>query len=503
MTRGLALLAAASVCAVEYSPMGAAPTKPPSKKALDAYQKLLRKELLLSLPGANLSIGAEGVYAQTDMPPRALALSIPSKYVLTVQEALGSGVGSYINKRSRELPRTIPRHFILAMWVLFEKHMVGPRSRGLWHAWIDTLPPLDNCTYFWSEAELELLEEERALKKTYARRRKLEEEFHSLVRVLLAGGLQDELPDGVQIALADYAWAIHVVTRYALHLAWDFPILVPLSFRLHPIAASELLEFGEQSDPSIALYVAPEGVRKGAEFTVPYEDGAFNEDLLLHAGYVWDELAATRPRLMLSEGTRDLALPIERRRRRLRDAANWSSPMDFEQSSDELNAEMLAWLRLSFANAAELDAIVAAREDCSAPLSPYGHSDTEDQVVRALLATIDQQLSRYDHSVEEDEHILEHSRRTGKKLSPRAEIAVTYRKLSKQVLQRTASMAREHFKAYQQRRLPHGVRKSGAIGRQESADHGQVHELEPVEKKAKRKRKKRRKTGKPHNKDEL
>eukprot|EP00966_Prymnesium_polylepis_P011911 273399-Prymnesium_polylepis.2 len=200
-----------------------------------------------------------------------------------------------------------------------------------------------------------------------------------MVRVLLEGGLEDDLPNGVSIRVVDYAWAVHVVTRHALHLAWDFPILVPLSFRLHPLAASEVFEYGEQHDPSVALYVAPEGAREGREFTVPSEDGPFNEDLLLHAGYLWDELATTRPRLMLSEGARDLSKSAERKRRRLRDGANWSSPMDFELSSEELNGEMLAWLRLSFASAAELEAIDAPQDDCKAPLSPFGQSTTEDQ----------------------------------------------------------------------------------------------------------------------------
>ncbi|KAL3913275.1 MAG: hypothetical protein SGPRY_008039 [Prymnesium sp.] len=329
----------------------------------------------------------------------------------------------------------------------------------LWHAWINTLPPLDNCTYFWSQSELEELEQERAIKMTLSRRKQIHKEYESLVKVLLDGGLEDALPAGVEVTLSDYAWAVHVVTRYALHLAWDFPIFVPLSIRLHPISSSEVFEFGEQHDPSVVLYASSEGLRVGSEITASSDDGPYNENLLLHAGYVWDEMTATRPRLLLSEGSRDLSRPIEQKRRRLRDGANWSSPMEFEISAEELNPEMLAWLRLSFANEAELDAILAPKTDCDGPLSPHGQSNTEEQVTRAVLATIDQQLAQYDHSVEEDEQILEHIRVPGKKVSPRLEIAVTYRRLCKQVLFRTSHLIKEHLLSYRKGRLELGLHK--------------------------------------------
>lgn len=103
----------------------AAPSSPADSNAFARYLQLLRQELHLSLPAANISVDREGVYARDEMQARALVMSLPAKYVMTVQKALGSGVGSYINKRSRHLPRTIPRHFVLAMWVLYEKHAVS------------------------------------------------------------------------------------------------------------------------------------------------------------------------------------------------------------------------------------------------------------------------------------------------------------------------------------------------------------------------------------------
>lgn len=430
---------------------GGSKARPPDKQKFDAYLAELRKVLGISLPGANISVGMHGATVEQAMGPRSLAMNFPPKYVLTVQKGLGSGVGGYINKQARGLPRTLPRHFILAMWLLYEKHINGKRVRNLWHYWIDTLPPLDNCTWAWDSSELDELEEERVIKRSHSRRELMQKEYDTMVDVLLKeAGLEDDLPNGVTITVDEYAWAVSVVTRYALHLAWDFPIIVPISFRFHPMGAAEVYEWGDEQEPAAVLYVNDEGLRPGMPFTVNTEH--FNDGLLLHGGYVWDDIHATRPRLLLSEGKRDMTNPLEVRRRELRDASNWTSPMDFDQTAEGLNVQMLAWLRLSFANAEELDAISSPHEDCERPLSPpSSKSTTERQVVHALLATLEQVLGRYDYSVEEDEQILLAGRRQ-QSLPPRTELAVTYRKLCKQVLLRTRDFVSEHWKNFQRSR---------------------------------------------------
>jgi len=170
----------------------------------------------------------------------------------------------------------------------------------------------------------------------------------------------------------------------------------------------------------------------------------------------------------------------------MREAANWSSPMDFAQSSVELNGQMLAWLRLSFASAEELDEITS-HTDCESPLSPPGSkSTTERQVVNALLATIEQTLGRYDYSVEEDEAILQSARKQ-QSLPARTEIAVTYRKLCKQVLLKTREFVNEHWRNYQRSR---GGSAPKAIGQPSSAEEPAAEEP-PKRKRKKGKRKKK------------
>ena len=208
----------------------------PDPRAFEAYRELLRREVGISLPAGNLSVEPERVVVRKPMKARHLVTTIPSKYVITVTKALGSSAGGYINRNSANLPRTLPRHFVLAMWLLVEKHMTRPGgARGLFHAWIDTLPPMDNCTVFWTSDELDELEEERVTKRSRARRQQSDGEFVRMVQPLLqGGGLEDDLPNGVTVGPDEYAWAVAVVTKYSLHFAADFPVLVPISFRFHP-----------------------------------------------------------------------------------------------------------------------------------------------------------------------------------------------------------------------------------------------------------------------------
>ena len=128
------------------------------------YRKALLREL--GIPGVNLTYGEGSLLQVTQgFKPGELVLVIPPKYVLTVQEALGSGAGSLINRNSRQLRRTLPRHFVMAMWVLYTKH-VQKRKTDLWYLWLASLPRFDTCPVFWGEDELRMLEEERALKRS-------------------------------------------------------------------------------------------------------------------------------------------------------------------------------------------------------------------------------------------------------------------------------------------------------------------------------------------------
>lgn len=160
-----------------------------------AYLLALRSETGLGLKGGNLTVGRDRAHVNKAMVPSRLALVLPPRWVLTVSDAL-AGV-PYINKAADRLPRTIPRHFVLSMWVLHTRYISTSSRDRLWRLWLEGLPPLDNATLFWSEDEVAALEEERAVQRSTSRRRQLQGEYDDMVNAVLENGMRDDLPDGV------------------------------------------------------------------------------------------------------------------------------------------------------------------------------------------------------------------------------------------------------------------------------------------------------------------
>lgn len=120
---------------------------PAVASAVEKYVAALRRELHISLPEGNVTASQAGrMLATQKFEPRTMLFNVPPKYVITVQKALG---GSSINKCSEHLPRTLPRQFVLASWVLAKLHM--GRKDDLWRLWLESLPPIDP-TPLWSDA---------------------------------------------------------------------------------------------------------------------------------------------------------------------------------------------------------------------------------------------------------------------------------------------------------------------------------------------------------------
>ena len=427
--------------------------------AADRYLAALRRELGISRAGGNLSASEMGLLRATGADaagPRQLLFVVPPKYVLTVQEALGA-VG-YINRCAHQLPKTLPRHFVLAAWVLHERFL--GRRDSLWRLWLETLPALEPTT-LWEADELALLEDERAVQRTAALRRQHMAEYDSMVRVLLDEcGLEDDLPPGARRpGLAEYIWALAVVHRHAWHFASDFPVLVPLSLRFSVGGSCDVLEWGDEKDPGAALYVGAEtGPLVAGDEVSGWAEDADNLELLLRAGYVWDSLEAARPQLQLSASGASGAsggrqqqqqqqqqqqppIDAEARRDALLHAANLSREMTFElraggKSSEGLNAELMTWLRLVMASPEELQ-----RSPSPAPFRDAAavSLETERRAHAALRGALERELAKFDHALEEDDALLDAAARGS--LSPRAVMAVTHRRQLKRVLLHTQRLS--------------------------------------------------------------
>ena len=448
------------------------------------YLTALRRELLLSplSEDANHSAATPGILtAKQRVGTQSLLLVVPPRHVYTVSEALG--IVGYINKNSRSLPRTLPRHFVLAAFVLHQRY-VAPRG-SLVRLWLESLPPLD-ATCLWSDDELRLLDDRHATLRATSRREQLQEEYDSMMHVLLEeGGMRDDVTDvrGEVDWREAYAWAVGVVTRYAWHFSSDFPVIVPLSLRFHPAATADIAEWGDEEDPGAALYVAADRtVQPGDEISAWAED-ASTSDLLLHGGYVWDDASSATVKLALTAGgggARGAAAPpaLEAKREAMLAAANWTREMEFELGTGALHEDMMAWLRLIFAAPNELELAtshvdfrlqdaggVAGARGALAGLSRAERYETEAAAVRALLGTLDRELGAFEYSPEEDQLILEAHRRAERGqaaqtalLPRRAVIAVTYRRLVKRVLHRVRARAEGHLRSWTASRSASGPR---------------------------------------------
>ena len=520
---------------------GVAGGDPPARNEARLYASALRRGLgIAPSKGGNLSIvpSTHELRARERFPPRQLVMSLAPSHVLTVQEALGrSGL---INRCSRNLPRTLPRHFVLAVWVLLERY--SGRSSGVWRLWLSSLPAPD-ATIFWSDEELAVLEDENAIRQTRIRRQKLQQEYETMLRPLIDEcGMEDELeldelvapavasggrsgdgrsggdhldggPAEAGLGQADYFWAASVVAAHAWHFASDFPVLVPLTLRYHPSATADVAEWGSETDPGAALYASEAGIRAGEPITVWSED-ADNAYLLVHAGYVWEDLDAARPRLHLTAGQRgesevggtaagstaggtqasrvgvggaevggaegdggserrgeleggetrsDDPRQTEVRRRELLAAANWTRAMDFELSATSLNPEMLTWLRLVLASPLEVR-LARSHEDFGTEAAAERvawSAERESGALNVLRASVERQLATYEFSIEEDEAILQAEQQRAAAAAAgaapsRRVVAVRHRWLCKRVLERTRQLASEHWTEWRRREHERG-----------------------------------------------
>ena len=190
-----------------------------------------------------------------------------------------------------------------------------------------------------------------------------------------------------------------------------------------------------------------------------------------------------------------LSVAHEAKRDALLSAANWTRTMEFEVGMRELNSDMMTWLRLVFASAAELDVARTPLDfGSAAPPSPTRasktHSDaglssvpradrlaTERSAVSAVLAAVGRELAHFEHSLEEDEVLLEaHAKalrgeasRTAV-LPRRGVIAVRYRRLVKRALVTVRQRAHEHLHAWSGSAQPRVVAQAvHALGRQSAA----------------------------------
>ena len=462
-----------------------------------AYLKALRTRLRLSLDaefGGNHTAVPGRLHAMAAFKPRSLLFTLQPRYVYTVSDALGQV--THINKCSKHLPKTLPRHFVLSAFLLHQRYVA--QENNIINLWLAALPPLD-ATCLWTDEQLEELDEPRIIRRSKARRAHLANDYKTLLLPLLDEcGMREDVDTRWRKSKIDwakeYAWAATVVEAYKWQFAEDFPVIVPIALRFHWRGNADIVEWGSEGDPGAAVYASEDsgGWRSGEEIRGWSESAMVPEDLILHSGRVWEDKGASRTMIALKAGGGDgEGLPsfaygaeVEERRDELLSGGNWSRSMQFEVSDDGmkerdlLNEEMMGWLRLVFASEAEVkhatshDDFIERKgigSSALASLLPMSErKETESRAVSSLLKTLDTQLSKFEYSVEEDEAIIEAFQRpreptTGREylaVNRRKHLAVTYRRLQKLLLMRTKEAARKYWIDWQRKA---GVVESVAV----------------------------------------
>ena len=192
--------------------------------------------------------------------------------------------------------------------------------------------------------------------------------------------------------------------------------------RLEEVEQERMSPGGAVRSVSLLNLVSSSGrpPKRGEELTL-FAEARTNDNLLLEAGYLWNELpAAAYPmRLILPHDAK--ARPT---RARLLKEAGLNETQDFNLVHGALPEGIFRWSRISVCTEAELEAASSAEALAQQPLSDL----TENAVASNVLTSLQGLRAVFDHEVEEDDFLLEGG------LGPREVMAVRHRRLSKMVL---------------------------------------------------------------------
>ena len=429
--------------------------------ALDAQVTELVDTLELSEAGMLVSA------APREQPPapsahdyagRPLVMSIPASALLTEERVRGQ-LKHFVSapefeKMLRKQRFKLPKHFLFSLYVLYQRFGAGREyAHPLWQAWIaahDVARTGENALYFWSDDELAQLEDQRLIEMASESRKGIADHYEKLVKPLCEMFPYFFPPD--QIGEADYARAVALAGAQLVEVpAITGQVLLPLPLRHSPAGSvwpshvAQTVGGASGAEQRIVnlLHRGAAPMAVGVEVTWRASEEAghetrHNDQLLLEAGYLWDEMgcASVPLRFTIDVDKTDDA-PA---RKRLLKRAKRKGEYDWTATTAPLPVELMQWSRVLLASSDELaqmgvqsaaasDADVdAALETMREPLS----LETEVEAIGNLINGMHRIFAQHDHDVEEDELIL--AKRDG--LSARARMAVQHRRLSKIVLTR-------------------------------------------------------------------
>jgi histone-lysine N-methyltransferase SETD3 len=370
----------------------------------------------------SLGSGERGLRALDSIAPEETFMRIPSRYVLTLEEARSSSIGRLLEAHS---PAEEERVYLVA-FLLQEKEQ-GERS--FWKPFLDSLPKsFPRLPFFYDERELSLLKGSVAPRLVRALREGLEAEHAHLCKYV---------PGFERFTFDAFVWAhFAVVTRTfsVLRSGTEVACLVPLA---------DMINDGKPWD---VQWDMPEGathfelkskgvVARGQELRTSYGRKS-NLQLLLQYGFVHEENPYDEVMIFLSLSLEDPLAADKQRLLGLTEPFELRTYMLSLTDDAGLMDEMFSFLRVACADAEELATLIAtphARLRARSPLS----ARNEQRVIDTFVTLCEEQLDGYETPLAEDERILREE-----KLSPNARNSILVRWGEKRILQAYAARAR-------------------------------------------------------------
>jgi hypothetical protein len=349
-------------------------------------------------------------------------MRIPSRHVLTLEEARSSSIGRLLDAHAPADEE----------WVYLAAFLLQERERGersFWKPFLDSLPmSFPSIPFFFNEPELSLLKGSLAPRLVRSQREGLEAQH---------GHLCKHVPGFERFTFEAFVWAhFAVVTRTfsVQRSGTTAACLVPLADMINDGRPWDV-HWGWSEDGTHFELKSTSAVARGRELRASY-GGKSNLHLLLQYGFVHEENAHDEVMLLLGLALGD---PLAGERQRLLGLATPFELRPYTLSlTDEarLLEEMFSFLRVVCADAGEL-AMLAAAPDARARAQSLLSARNEQVLIDTFVALCEEQLAGYETPLAEDERRLREE-----ELSRNARNCILVLRGEKRILQAYAGRAR-------------------------------------------------------------
>jgi histone-lysine N-methyltransferase SETD3 len=371
---------------------------------------------------ASLERGERGLCALDDIAPEETLLRIPSRYVLTLEEARSSSMGRLLDAHAPADEEWV----YLAAFLLQEKDR-GERS--FWKPFLDSLPKsFPSLPFFFDERELSLLKGSIAPRLVRSLRESLKAQHVYLC---------EHIPGFERFTFDTFVWAhFAVVTRTfsSPRNGTAAAYLVPLVDMINDGRPWDT-QWGWSEDGTHFELKSASAVTRGQELRASYGEKS-NLHLLLQYGFAHEENAHDEVTLLLGLALED---PLAGEKQRMLGLA---TPFELRPYTLSLTGdtqpleEMFSFLRVVCANAEEL-AMLATAPDARTRAQSLLSERNEQRLIDTFVALCEEQLASYETTLAEDERRLREET-----LSQNARNCVLVLRGEKRILQVYAERAR-------------------------------------------------------------